>query len=230
MKNITTFFIFIIYFSNIISPLYSTLVWNEEITSSSSGQYHYFVETFPNDHSVQVTYNSNREPLRIQISNIVEIVYEYKDGKISKIHRLNNNGQILYTHSYLQKGTESMIGHLGFIERTVDYPTYTCATSYGLEICRYNETGNIIQKIINDTTTSYQYDEQNRLLHKTNTSQDKVETCDALPCIYNDFGNLIQKKDTRYIYDQDNRLMDVISEDIIASFTYDAYNLSLIHI
>ena len=154
----------------------------------------------------------------------MEIVYEYKDGKISKIHRLNNNGQILYTHSYLQKGTESMIGHLGFIERTVDYPTYTCATSYGLEICRYNETGNIIQKIINDTTTSYQYDEQNRLLHKTNTSQDKVETCDALPCIYNDFGNLIQKKDTRYIYDQDNRLMDVISEDIIASFTYDAYN------
>lgn len=224
MRNITTFFIFIIYFSNIISPLYSTILWNQEIISSSSEEFHYVAETFPNGHCVRTTYNPDGQPLRIQISNILEIVYEYADGKISKIHRLNNNGQILYTHSYLHKGTESMIGHLGFIERTVDYPTYTCATSYGLEICRYNEIGNIIEKVIDGTTTSYEYDEKNRLLRKTNTFQDKIEMCDALPCIYNDFGNLIQKKNTRYIYDQDNRLMHVISKDIIAAFTYDDHN------
>lgn len=224
MRYITTFFVFLIYLSNLITPLYSTIVSNEKIGSSSSEQFHYVVETFPNGHSVQVTYNSDRQPLRIQISNIVEIVYEYTAGKISKIHRLNNNGQILYTHSYLQKGTESMIGHLGFIERTVDYPIYTCATLYGLEICRYNEIGNIVEKIIDGTTTSYQYDEQNRLLYKTNTFQDKLETCDTLPCIYNDSGNLIQKKNTRYIYDQDNRLMEVINEDMIVFFTYDEYN------
>lgn len=224
MRYITTFFVFLIYLSNLITPLYSTIVSNEKIGSSSSEQFHYVVETFPNGHSVQVTYNSDRQPLRIQISNIVEIVYEYTAGKISKIHRLNNNGQILYTHSYLQKGTENMIGHLGFIERTVDYPIYTCATLYGLEICRYNEIGNIVEKIIDGTTTSYQYDEQNRLLYKTNTFQDKLETCDTLPCIYNDSGNLIQKKNTRYIYDQDNRLMEVINEDMIVFFTYDEYN------
>lgn len=194
MRYITTFFTFIIYLSNLISPLYSTLVSNEKITSSSSQQVHYIAEIFPNGHSVEVTYNSDRQPLRIQISNIVEIVYEYIGGKISRIHRLNNSGQILYTHSYVHKGTESMIGHLGFIERTVDYPTYTCATSYGLEICTYNQTGNIIEKIIDGTITSYQYDDQNRLLYKTSTFQDKLEICDALPCIYNNSGNLIQKK------------------------------------
>lgn len=84
-----------------IFPLYSTISCNEDTTSNSLQQLYCIEETFPNGHSVQVTYNSDKQPLRIQIADIADIICEYVDGKISKIHRLNNKGQVLYTHTYL---------------------------------------------------------------------------------------------------------------------------------
>lgn len=201
-------------------PTYSII----RVTHNSVEQYHYIEENFSNGHSVRVIYNSNEQPIRIQISDVAEIVYEYRDGKLSQVHRINHRGQILYTHRYLLKGRESMIGNLGLIERSIEDRIYTCKTPYSLEICKYDESGNIIERTINGEIIPYQYDKQDRLLCETSTFQDKIDTYDEMPCIYDEQGNLIQKKNTRYTYDNQNRLIEVITENSIVSFAYDYRN------
>lgn len=224
MRHITIFFILITYLSSVAAPLYSVIQSNENAISNSLEPYHYIEEKFSNGHSVRVIYNSNEQLIRIQISNLAEIVYEYRDGKLSQVHRLNQSGQILYTHRYLLKGREAMIGNLGFIKRSIDDLIYTCITPYSLEICKYDQTGNIVERVVDDETITYQYDKQDRLVCEKNLFQDRLETYDEMPCIYDDQGNLIEKKNTRYTYDKQNRLIEVITENSIVSFTYDYRN------
>lgn len=223
MKHITLL-ILISYLSNSFYSLYSMIQHNEYEICNAIEQYHYIEESFSNGYRVRTIYNSNQQPVRIQISDIAEIVYEYKNGKLSQVHRLNNQGQILYSHRYFAKGTEGMIGNLGLIERCMSNCIYTCKTPYSLEICKYDDTGDIIERTINDVTIPYHYDNQHRLLAEGNTFQDRLETYEGAPCIYDERGNLIQKKDTHYKYDAQNRLIEVTTENSTVSFTYDYRN------
>lgn len=224
MRHITIFFILVTYLSSSCSSLYSIIQHNERQIYNFIERYHYIEESFSNGYKVRTIYNSNEQPIRIQISDIGEIVYEYRNGKLSQVHRLNNNGQILYTHRYFTKGTEGMIGNLGLIERFVDNFIYTCKTPYSLEICKYDDAGDIIERTINEETIPYRYDKQHRLLSQKNSFQDRLETYDGAPCIYDDQGNLIQKKNTRYTYDSQNRLIEVTTENSVVSFSYDYRN------
>lgn len=224
MRDITIFFILITYLSSSFSSLYCVVQHNENVITNSVEQYHYIEESFSNGHSVRIIYNAKEQPVRIQISEVGEIVYEYRNGKLCQVHRLNNNGQILYTHRYFAKGTESMIGDLGLIERSVNNSVYICKTPYSVEICKYDDRGNITERIVNGETIPYQYDEQHRLLCETNLFEDRLESYDEMPCIYDEQGNLIQKKNTRYTYDNQNRLIEVATENSIVSFSYDYRN------
>lgn len=224
MKYIILLFTLITYLSGSFFSLYAIIPHKENVIWNSTEQYHYIEESFSNGYKVRTIYNANEQPVRIQISDVAEIVYEYRNGKLCQVHRLNNKGQILYTHRYFAKGTESMIGDLGLIERFVDNLIYTCKTPYSLEICKYDDLGNIIERIVNDEIIPYKYDKQHRLLSETNNFQDRVESYDAMPCIYDEQGNLIQKKNTRYTYDKQNRLIEVATENSVVSFSYDYRN------
>lgn len=212
------------YLSNGILPIYSIVQENENINPNATEQNYYIEERFPNGHHVGTLYNSEQQPTRIQISDIGEIVYEYLNGKISKIHRLDKNKVILYTYAYLSNRKESMIGNLGLIEQTFDNFTYTCTTPYSIETCKYDENRNIIERIVDDEIILYSYDEKNRLLYKDITSQENLFEHDQPLLVYDEQGNLIQKQNIKYSYDIDNRLIEVNTEDSRIFFAYDDQN------
>ena len=150
----------------------------------------------------------------IKLGGMGSIRYILDNTTLLRIERLEPNGELLYAHTYNydENGnliSESLIGGLGDI---VYEKSGAVRSPYHVEIRQYDEQRRLIKHAQGDTIREYAYNDSNELI-----SPNSLETC-----IYDADGNLIQKGDTSFHYDQSHRLLSASLPGYEISFTYDA--------
>lgn len=148
----------------------------------------------------------------LSLGNLGSVRYQYEDGKLQQIDRLSPEGKTLYSHSYNynQNGdvvSENLIAGLG----EVVYDANTTISPYHVEICEYDKDQNLVKHMKDLATVDYEYNNQHELI-----SQDTPEFH-----VYDNSGDLIQKGEIHFSYDQDHQLVKATSNDLDATYSYD---------
>jgi len=150
----------------------------------------------------------------ISLGALGSIRYTHEEGRMMQIDRLSRSDETLYTHyyGYDEMGrliSETLIGGLGKI--IYESPTVS-RSPYHLEICEYDTHHNLVRRTQDETTRDYFYNNLNELI---------LEDSPA-PYEYDLSGNLIQKGETFFSYDENHKLIKVTSKDAEVTFTYDS--------
>ena len=141
------------------------------------------------------------------------IRYICDDRHLLRIDRLCPLGKILYFHSYNYDEndrlvSESLIGGLGEI---VYEENSSVRSPYHLEICEYDAQHNLVKHTQDEIVRAYDYNHLNEL-----AVEDSSEYYN-----YDFTGNLIQKGDFHFSYDENNQLIRAFSSEYEVTFTYD---------
>ncbi|NQS89545.1 RHS repeat-associated core domain-containing protein [Patescibacteria group bacterium] len=194
------------------TKLYIDLVNLQSVKRETDAKNRLKIETFPNGKSIQYFY-MNGNLSAIKIANFGEVRYEYIDNQLVKIHRVNIDGNILYTHEYKKNrefhSHEILIGNLGPVSKsyqpkkgilTVNSPlgteeynlndfgqlTALCNTKLLDTHCHFNELGLLTSKKSGKNSIYFKYDSQNRLI------QADTKDCRVL-FTYDYFGRKLSK-------------------------------------
>ena len=141
----------------------------------------------------------------LSLGNFGSVRYIFENQKLLQIDRISEDGAILYTHKYNYSedgklSSESFIGNLG----EVIYSEFGIIKSpYHLEVCEFNEDGDLIRRVQDGISSDYFYNEYNELI-----SADSIE----LP----QFDFYFNTKD---------QLVRATSQDSDVSFTYNSEGL-----
>jgi RHS repeat-associated protein len=126
----------------------------------------------------------------------------FESGLLVKVERLSPEGNISYFHTYIYDGNgklveEQLIGDTG----SIHYSNNAIESKYLRESWSCNDQG----------ITNY---EVNGLL----TQEFESKCCSYK---YDNRGNLIKKDDTQFVYDENDRLIQAISDEMVALYRYD---------
>jgi RHS repeat-associated protein len=149
----------------------------------------------------------------LSLGGLGSVRYTYDEEHLFEIDRLSPLGEVMYTHSYnySEEGrliSENLIGNLGEI---VYQGNGVVKSPYHLEICEYDERGNLVRHTQDEVIREYSYNDLNELI-----SEEVGELCE-----YDERGNLIQKGDTYFGYDGENRLVSIVRDNFEMTCTYD---------
>ncbi len=141
------------------------------------------------------------------------VLYIFDDQRLSQIDRLSKDGELLYTHSYRYNGeghliSENLIGDLGEVFYDSDIMVQS---PYSLEICEYDDHHNLLKYTQDKVTHEYQYNDCRQLILKDQEQ----------PCFFNTSGQIVQRGNTQFKYDENSRLTEVITPNSTTSYTYD---------
>jgi RHS repeat-associated protein len=140
--------------------------------------------------------------------------YMFDQEKLIQIDRLDVNGEEMYSHSYHygedgRLSSEDLIGGLGKVIHDGD----KVISPFGLEVCEYDENHNLIKHTLNGVSKEYIYNELNQIV------AGDVEQL----FLYDSFGNVAQRGEDQFIYDDDNNLSKVITPDCVIEYSYDRF-------
>lgn len=149
--------------------------------------------------------------------------YIYDGNRIVQIIRKSPEGKVLYTHTYTYNDqgyviSEDLIGNVGQIQYGADFDTCTSIINspYHQELCQYNDKHQLISHTQDGITKEYQYNNSNELILDEEESE--------ISCEYDPKGNLVKiitpTKETHFNYDEQDRLIQTISDNIIVEYTY----------
>jgi RHS repeat-associated protein len=150
----------------------------------------------------------------LPLGELGSVRYSHENQRLNQIDRLSANGEILYSHTYNydEQGqiiSESLIGNLGDIQ----YGTICSVKSpYHLETGEYDSRQNLVKHTHDETVREYEYNGLNELV-----CEDSSEYLE-----YDSQGNLIQKGDVFFTYDDNHRLIKFLSPHSEVTFVYDA--------
>lgn len=149
--------------------------------------------------------------------------YIYDGNRIVQIIRKSLEGKVLYTHTYTynEQGyviSEDLIGNVGQIQYEADFGASTSIINspYHQEICEYNDKHQLIKHTQDGVTQGYQYNDCNELILDDKEAEISYE--------YHLKGNLVKittpTKETYFNYDEQGRLIQTISDNIMVEYTY----------
>ena len=148
----------------------------------------------------------------VSLGALGSIRYVDDGTRLTHIDRLSGKGRVMYTHTYHynennQLVSEDLIGDLG----TIIYSLPARARSpYHEEDCEFDEQHNLVRHHQDGVIQEYTFNHQNEFV-----LEDSKERCE-----YDDAGNLIQKGDTFFTYDDQHKLLKVVTRDSEVTFTY----------
>ncbi len=202
-------------------------------------------EIFPNNQTVTISYDDQKRPLLIWVSQVGGIQYTYDTENLLEIKRLSVTGELLYQHSYERNDffSENLIGDLGNVKATFSEKAFFCRSPYSLEDVTFDNEGNVIQYSYDGEKWNYKYDDKSQLiLHDSYDSlynplnavvgeNHQLKEYREYKCEYDIQGNLIKKEGPSgrfyFYYDPLNRLVKVVTEDAKIILDYDFFNRRL---
>jgi len=157
---------------------------------------------------------STLKEYRLRIENAGSVRYLYEGNCLLHIERLSLDEQLLYRHSYFynQEGIlikEKMIGDLGEI---LHEKPGVVKSPYHIEICDFDKKGNLIKHTQDNIIREYTYTDAKKLV---------AQPIFDKPCIYDAKGNLIEKGDTSFAYDEQGHLTHVSLPEEDVLYIYD---------
>lgn len=211
-------------------------------------------ETFPHDLFVKCQYDAFNRLISLNTDD-GDVFYKYDPVYMREVLRVSDFGRKLYRHNYetydlsgnLQ--SEKLIGSLGQVVYTTDLKGQKASISspYFSQICTYDEVGNLIRSVTNETEHHYSYDglshpvSENDSNYKFDSLGNRIQkdgkvatlnelgqllSFDDTVCAYDLNGNQILKQTPyetyEFTYDALGRLVQAVSEKRKLIFSYDA--------
>ncbi|MCH9621641.1 MAG: hypothetical protein S4CHLAM20_10660 [Chlamydiia bacterium] len=141
------------------------------------------------------------------------IRYNIENNLIQSVERLSKEGEVLYSHNYFYNKNgkllkERMIGGLGEI---IYYEDNSVESPYHIEKIDQDDVGHIVSHTIDDRTKTYKYTQEGHLITPARSCYYKYD------CV----GDLIQKDDIFFEYDDFHRLIGAFSRDFRVGYEYD---------
>ena len=142
------------------------------------------------------------------------IRYNIENSIVQSVERLSLDREILYRHSYEYNEDgklckEHLIGGLGEITYTEGADS---TSPFGVEQVEFNEHGHVVSHRINDKIKTYEYTSNGNLAAPTSNSYYRYDCC----------GDLIQRDDIFFEYDDEHQLTRAFSKDLCVWYDYDA--------
>ena len=150
----------------------------------------------------------------LSLGSAGSVRYIYNHDILFHIDRVSSSNEVLYRHSYVydEKGCllkEKMIGDLG--EILFEKPG-VIKSPYHIEICDYDDKGNLIKHTQDSMIREYSYTDARELV---------AQPVFDKPCTYDDRGNLLQKGDISFTYDDKGHLTHVALTEEDVYYFYD---------
>ncbi len=214
-------------------------------------------ETFPLGHSIQNTFDSLGRKTSCQLPEANCLIeYSYEGRNLSSISRKTMDGQEIYSHRYLKRDLsrhlleESLIGNLGLIKHTFDRMSRrveTQAPHFSQQILEFDPVGNILSMRLQQEILNYTYDDLYQLIEETglfahHSTYDSMKNrlskdeenyeVNALNQLishlsYNTNGCPTSLGTTKFIYDALDRLIAIITPNMVQRFGYDCLHRCL---
>ncbi len=140
--------------------------------------------------------------------------YLFDQEKLVQIDRLDAEGREMYSHSYHygEDGrliSEDLIGGLGGVIHDGD----RVASSFGEEVCEYDDNHNLVKHTIDGVIHEYAYDSNNQMIIQ-----------DDAPFFKRDEnGDTTYIGDSEYFYDDAHQLIKVVTPQHLIEYEYDPY-------
>lgn len=149
------------------------------------------------------------------LGELGSVRYTSDDQHLLQVERLSPSDEIMYTHSYRydESGkltSESLIGNLGEV---VYESNGVVKSPFSLEVCEYDENHNLIKHTLNGISKEYTYNKLNQII---------PENVEQL-CLYDSFGNVLQRGEDQFIYDDENNLSKVITPNCLVEYSYNRF-------
>jgi len=149
----------------------------------------------------------------VPLGDVGSVRYICDEKHLLRIDRLSPEGDILYFHCYNYDENDHLISEdlIGGLGKVVYEGNSVVRSPYHLEICEYDAQHNLIKHTQDETVRKYDYNHLNELIA-------------AEPTEYHNYdfsGNLIQKGELHFSYDENNQLIRAFSSDYEVTFTYD---------
>ncbi len=157
--------------------------------------------------SKEYTYDSagNRITMTVKKNGTIQMSQGYVYDKLNRLISVSENGNVIATYSYDNKGNRTQTAVTGGETTTYTYNIADMLTAQSSgnqlnETFSYYLNGNQKSKVSGGITTNYTYDGMNRLVGENDTTY-----------TFDDFGNRLTMTDgdviTSYSYDLNNRLL-----------------------
>lgn len=195
-------------------------------------------DALSNGLTISFDYDERGRRANTKLPDGTGIAYGYAGQELKVIHRVNENHDFVYTHTYLDGDGESvraskLIGGLGVLRQFHNHEGKKNAikTPYWSEKIEYDDYGRVVGSIINDNTgvctSSYAYDETHQVvaengLISTDYGYDLLGN--PLTGDVDALNQLKELKGTVYSYDPNGNLIEEKSSRGIKRLTYDALN------
>lgn len=204
-----------------------------------------FQETLNNGLTLEYRYDLSGKLIQTILPDRSSMEFSHENLFLKKINRTDNNGKILYTHSYdifdLSGNATSatLIGKTGKMKYAIDIAGRISSIESELwsgSIQDYDPCGNVIKKSARDELGNYvsesEYDDLNQILNETGDFKETY-SCDSLynrtkkgsaDYSLNNLNQLLSDGKNEYIYDLNGCLIQIKNEGLETTFKYDALN------
>ena len=151
----------------------------------------------------------------LSLGELGSVFYTSDGAHLLDVERRSAIGEVMYKHSYVydERGmlvSEILIGDLGEIVYEADG---IVRSPFSLEVCEYDENRNLIKHTLDAITSEYAYNELNELI-----VDDEVPVC-----AYDVFGNVTSYGENRYVCDENQNLVQVITPACTINYAYDQH-------
>lgn len=216
--------------------------------------HHLTEETLPSGMTFKYDYNELGQKVGVHCPDSSSILYEYDNGRLSTIKRLDSRGVLQHLHSYERYDLNGHIIHskadfdifqtynsegrqvaidTPFWNQSIEYENGKIKTIETRDAAGHNASHfdyDAFGRITLDNTQNYSYDAQhNRLFEGSqyNSLNHLIQLADQT-FQYDQNGNLIKKRSPEglvfYSYDALNRLKKVQGTDFIVEYQYDGFH------